>query len=116
MNNEAAQRDRAAAARRRPAGVLVFDAACGVTDLDQVWTDATGLDRAQTIGEGWLDALAPASRAEALSQLERAARGSASSRGWEVVREGSVRLIDVVAQPVPSTTQASERCIVAIVD
>jgi diguanylate cyclase (GGDEF)-like protein len=102
---------------RLPAGVLIFDSKCGVTDSDPAWTDATGLSREQTIGDGWLDALAPASRGPALAQLERAAGGSVSPASeWEVAPGGRARRIDAVAQRMPSAPESEHGCVVAIVD
>jgi diguanylate cyclase (GGDEF)-like protein len=102
---------------RVPAGVLIFDAKRGVTEADHAWTDATGLSREQTLGGGWLDALAPRSRAAALAQLERVAGGSASSSTeWEVAAGSQARRIDAVAQRIPSTNGTAATCVVAIVD
>jgi diguanylate cyclase (GGDEF)-like protein/PAS domain S-box-containing protein len=117
MAHHERQRFRCVASSRRAAGVLVFELDHGVTAADQAWADATGLSAQQSLGNGWLDALAPHSRAPALAQLEMAATGGApAATEWEVEAGGFARLIDAVAQPVGDPSGRPRRCIVAIVD
>jgi diguanylate cyclase (GGDEF)-like protein len=95
----------------------MFDADRGVVDADQGWQDATGQSLESTLGEGWLNALAPGSRAPALAQLERSAAGGRTGAAeWEVEDGGYARIVDAVAQTIGGGHEAPGRCIVAIVD
>ena len=103
-------------AQRRPAGVLLFHAQRGVIESDQAWVSAGGLSRRQTLGDGWLTALAPCSRVPATAQLRDAATGHASAGiQWQLAGRTAVRRVDAVAQPVPLSAR-SQSCIVAMVD
>src|SRR4051794_2075630 len=89
-------------AQRRPAGVLLFDSQHGVVESDQAWATAGGLNRQQTLGDGWLTALAPRSRVSARAQLRDAATGETSvAIEWHLAGRTAVRRVDAVAQPLP---------------
>jgi diguanylate cyclase (GGDEF)-like protein len=111
-------RDLRAAQSRVAAGVLLFDSEQGVIDANQAWTETTDLNREQTLGTGWLLALAPHSRASATAQLHRAARGGDSSgTEWELAAPSRVvRRVEVVAQRLPPGAESAQRCVVAMVD
>jgi hypothetical protein len=103
-------------ARRRPAGVLLFHSQQGVIESDQAWASAGGLSPDQSLGDGWLTALAPCSRVAATAQLREAATGRASvGVEWQLAGRTAVRRVDAVAQPVPLTARPHV-CVVAIVD
>jgi diguanylate cyclase (GGDEF)-like protein len=103
-------------AQRRPAGVLLFHSQQGVIESDQAWASAGGLSHQQTLGDGWLTALAPCSRVPATAQLREAAKGHASvGVEWQLAGRTAVRRVDAVAQPLP-LARRTHTCIVAMVD
>jgi len=61
-----------------PVGLLLANRRGGVSDVNQEWLAISGLSKAGSLGEGWLQALRPAERVEMAAQLQSAHASSES--------------------------------------